>query len=65
MYEPIRDYCEFDSCSPHYILSKFCNHAHMLVNSYNYISRVWAMDCGHAEVHILKEVSMRVVSYQV
>ena len=34
MYEPIRDYCEFNAYSTHCVLSKFSNHVHMLVDSY-------------------------------
>jgi len=49
MYEPIRDYPEFDSYSTHSILSKLCNHAHMLVDSYKCILKVRVMDCGHTE----------------
>ena len=33
-YQLIRNICELDEYSTHFILSKFCNHAHILVDSY-------------------------------
>jgi len=44
MYELIRKYHELDAYSTHFILSKFCNQAHMWVDCCNGISRVWAID---------------------
>ena len=44
--------------------SKFCNHAHMLVDGYKHNLEIWGMDCGYTEGHILTEVLLRVASLE-
>jgi len=46
----------------YYTLGKFCYQAHMWVDCRKGISRVWAIDWGHIERHILIEVLPRIVS---
>ena len=56
MYEPIRDYHEFDEYSTYCIVRKFYNHAHMLVDIYMHRRclghRLWSYGETHFNYNI-------------